>query len=186
MKDIQEIVVIYDTSNQGKTSTLRELVNLLANSMPNTNGDIRAIIQDYHVKGQKKKVNIYIATCGDTTDVIEDNIRFFRSKMPDSKQYPCYLYKKGKWDLIQSRNQISDIKANICFSACRTDGNGVDAMQYFIHRNLAYTFASVWIRLRILRQKLNVHKTKRKTPDWTKLASELKNMIDCKFARRIK
>lgn len=183
-KKIEAIVVVFDKSNQGKTSTLRELVNVLTGSLPISKGDFRAIIPDYHAKGQHKKVNIYIATCGDVPEIIDDNLRFFNGKMPDGKNYPTYLYNKGSWVEIKNGNELPDIEANVCISACRSDGGGVDAMQYFIHSNLAYSFTCLWIRLSLLRQKLNVHITKKKTPNWTKVANELKNMIDNKLARR--
>ena len=188
IRKIEEIVIIYDKSNQGKTSTLRSLIDILVGSLPNVKGDFRAIIQGYHTKGQHKKINIFIATCGDAPEIIEDNIRFFNGKMPDGTQYPTYLFTygtNGVWINIDNVEQINNIETNLCISACRSDGIGVDAMQYFMQSKLAYTFTSVWIRLSLLRQKLNVRITKRKTPDWRKVANELKEMIDQKFARRI-
>lgn len=183
-KKLEEIVILYDSGRQGKTSTLRALVEELTGSLPNAKEDIRVIIPDYRAKSQRKKVNIFIATCGDTPDIIEDNLRFFNGKMPDMRTVPMFVYENGVWTLIDSEGQMRAYKANICFSACRSDGVGVDAMQYFVHAHLAYTFATVWVRLKLLRQKLKVPRTAKKMPDWHKIAKELKQMIDNKFAKR--
>ena len=184
-RKLEEIVVLYDIRDQGKTSTLRELINVIAGSVPTKDDDIRVIIRGYHAKSQHKKVNVFIATCGDSPDVIEDNIRFFNGKMPDANNVPAYIctYGTEEWELVENEKQIKGTESNICISACRTDGGGVDAMHYFVNSNLSYTFSIVWIRLKLLRMKLNVHKTKTKTPNWNKLATELKNLIDAKFAR---
>ena len=184
MKSIEEIIVLYDKSNQGKTSTLKALIEKLVGSLPNEKGDIRVVIPNYRVKNQRKSVNIFVTTCGDAPFIIEDNIRFFNSKMPDSLSVPMYIFDKGGWTQIVSQEQLAAYDANICISACRSDGAGVDAMQYFIHVHLAYTFVSMWIRLSHLRKKLKVSMTKRKEPDWEPLARELKKMVDEKFARK--
>lgn len=184
-KSIREIVVLYDKGNQGKTNTLRALIEELAGSLPNAKGDVRVVISRYRVKSQRKTVNIFIATCGDNPDAIEDNIRFFNSKLPDTKNVPLYAYENGVWASVDSEEQLAAYDANICVSACRSNGVGVDAMQYFAHAHLAYTFATVWIRLNLLRQKLNVPRTAKKMPNWNILAKELKQLIDNKFAKRI-
>ena len=183
-KRLEEIVVLYDSGRQGKTSTLRALVEELAGSLPNAKGDIRVIIPNYRTKSQRKKVNIFVATCGDTPDVIEDNLRFFNGKLPDMKNVPMFVYENDVWTSVKSEEQIGAYEANICFSACRSDGVGVDAMQYFVNAHLAYTFVTMWIRLKLLRQKLRVPRTTKKVPEWHKLANELKQMIDNKFAKR--
>lgn len=186
-RKLEEIIVLYDTHDQGKTSTLRELIKVIAGSVPTKGGDLRVIIRNYKAKGQQKKVNVFIATCGDTPWIIEDNIRFFNGKMPDVNNVPAYIcnYGNGEWELVENEEKIKDIESNICISACRTDGGGVDAMHYFVNSNLPYTFSTLWVRLKYLRLKLNVQKTKTKTPNWNKLAIELKSVIDTKFARRI-
>ena len=184
-KTIEEIIVLYDKSHQGKTSTLRALIEELAGSLPNNKGDIRVVIPNYRVKRQRKRVNIFVATCGDSSDVIEDNIRFFNSKIPDSQSVPMFIFVNSEWISVSSGGQLTNYDANICVSACRSNGVGVDAMQYFVHGHLSYTFVSIWIRLNLLRKKLGVVNTKKKVPDWTKLAKELRKMIDDKFAKRI-
>ena len=183
-KKLEEILVLYDSGRQGKTSTLRALVEELAGSLPNAKGDIRVIIPNYRAKSQHKKVNIFVATCGDTPDIIEDNLRFFNGKLPDMKNVPMFVYENDVWTPIESEEKMGAYEANICVSACRSDGVGVDAMQYFVHAHLAYTFATMWIRLKLLRQKLRVPRTTKKAPDWHKLANELKQIIDNKFAKR--
>lgn len=181
---IEEIIVLYDKSNQGKTNTLRALIEELVGSLPNEKGDIRVVIPNYRVKNQRKQVNIFVTTCGDTPFIIEDNIRFFNGKMPDTLNVPMFIFENGSWNHIGSQEQLVTFDANICISACRSDGVGVDSMQYFMHAHLSYTFVSMWIRLSLLRKRLNVTTTKKKEPDWGKLARELKKTIDEKFARR--
>ena len=184
-KTIEEIVVLYDKAHQGKTNTLKALIEELAGPLYDVKGDVRVVIPNYRVKSQRKIVNIFVATCGDSPDVIEDNIRFFNSKLPDMKNVPLFVYEDGEWTSVDTEEQLAAYDANICFSACRSDGVGVDAMQYFVHAHLAYTFATVWIRLSLLRQKLNVPRTSKKMPNWSKLAQKLKQLIDYKFAKRI-
>lgn len=184
-KTIEEIVVLYDKSNQGKTNTLRALINELVGSLPNGKGDIRVIIPNYRAKNQRKRVNIFVTTCGDSPLIIEDNIRFFNGKMPDTLTVPMFIFENEAWSCIKSQEHFATYDANICISACRTDGVGVDAIQYFMHSHLSYTFASMWIRLSHLRKKLNVTTTKKKEPDWGKIARELKKTIDEKYARSV-
>lgn len=183
-RSIEEIIVLYDKSNQGKTNTLRALIEELVGSLPNEKGDIRVVIPNYRVKKQRKQVNIFVTTCGDAPFIIEDNIRFFNGKMPDTLSVPMFIFENGRWNHIVSENQLAAYDASICISACRSDGVGVDSIQYFIHAHLSYTFVSMWIRLSHLRKRLNITITKKKEPDWRRLARELKKMVDEKFARR--
>lgn len=183
-RSIEEIIVLYDKSNQGKTNTLRALIEELVGSLPNEKGDIRVVIPNYRVKKQRKQVNIFVTTCGDAPFIIEDNIRFFNGKMPDTLSVPMFIFENGRWNHIVSEEQLAAYDASICISACRSDGVGVDSIQYFIHAHLSYTFVSMWIRLSHLRKRLNITITKKKEPDWRRLARELKKMIDEKFARR--
>ena len=182
-RKIEEIIVLYDIKDQGKTSCLRELIHILTNSQLPSKGDIRVIVKGYRAKNQRKKVNIFIATCGDIPPVIEDNIRFFRGKMPDSAPTPIYVYENGEWKSEENLGILKNIHADICISACRTTGGGVGALQYFMQLNLTHTFASTWIRLNKLRTKLRVPRTKRSEPNWNKVANELKQLIDSRFAR---
>lgn len=183
-RSIEEIIVLYDKSNQGKTNTLRALIEELVGSLPNVKGDIRVVIPNYRVKKQRKQVNIFVTTCGDAPFIIEDNIRFFNGKMPDTLSVPMFIFENGRWNHIVSEEQLAAYDASICISACRSDGVGVDSIQYFIHAHLSYTFVSMWIRLSHLRKRLNITITKKKEPDWRRLARELKKMVDEKFARR--
>ena len=183
-RSIEEIIVLYDKSNQGKTNTLRALIEELVGSLPNVKGDIRVVIPNYRVKKQRKQVNIFVTTCGDAPFIIEDNIRFFNGKMPDTLNVPMFIFENGRWNHIVSESQLAAYDASICISACRSDGVGVDSIQYFIHAHLSYTFVSMWIRLSHLRKRLNITITKKKEPDWRRLARELKKMVDEKFARR--
>lgn len=183
-RSIEEIIVLYDKSNQGKTNTLRALIEELVGSLPNEKGDIRVVIPNYRVKKQRKQVNIFVTTCGDAPFIIEDNIRFFNGKMPDTLSVPMFIFENGRWNHIVSENQLAAYDASICISACRSDGVGVDSIQYFIHAHLSYTFVSMWIRLSHLRKRLNITITKKKEPDWRILARDLKKMVDEKFARR--
>lgn len=183
-RSIEEIIVLYDKSNQGKTNTLRALIEELVGSLPNEKGDIRVVIPNYRVKKQRKQVNIFVTTCGDAPFIIEDNIRFFNGKMPDTLSVPMFIFENGRWNHIDSEEQFAAYDASICISACRSDGVGVDSIQYFIHAHLSYTFVSMWIRLSHLRKRLNITITKKKEPDWRRLARELKKMVDEKFARR--
>ena len=176
-RSIEEIIVLYDKSNQGKTNTLRALIEELVGSLPNVKGDIRVVIPNYRVKKQRKQVNIFVTTCGDAPFIIEDNIRFFNGKMPDTLNVPMFIFENGRWNHIVSESQLAAYDASICISACRSDGVGVDSIQYFIHAHLSYTFVSMWIRLSHLRKRLNITITKKKEPDWRRLARDLKKWL---------
>lgn len=179
-KNLEGIIALYGTSKEGKSSTLRELINLMTGIFPKKRRkDYRVVIKGYNVKGEDEKVNVFIATCGDTQEVLEDNIRFFNSKMP-AKNPPIFIFDYGTktWGKVKNEDQLKDIEANICISACRTEGGGVDAMRYFINSKLSYTFFSAWIRLAILRAKLGTPKDMKKPADWNKIAGELKKLID--------
>ena len=176
-RSIEEIIVLYDKSNQGKTNTLRALIEELVGSLPNEKGDIRVVIPNYRVKKQRKQVNIFVTTCGDAPFIIEDNIRFFNGKMPDTLSVPMFIFENGRWNHIDSEEQLAAYDASICISACRSDGVGVDSIQYFIHAHLSYTFVSMWIRLSHLRKRLNITITKKKEPDWRRLARDLKKWL---------
>lgn len=175
------IIVLYGSSSQGKTSTLKELVRILAGLIPPNKGDIRVIIPDYQINGQK--VNIYITTGGDTSAVIEDNIRFFNGKLPDGSRNSTFLLQGQKWIHVNNKQQMVGIEADLCISACRSDGNGVHAMQYFVHSNLSNTFACLWINMAFLRQKMNVPKNSAINPSWRLFADVLKQEIDKKFVK---
>jgi len=179
-QNLEGIIALYGKSKEGKSSSLRELINVMAGLLPpKKRKDYRAIIKDYNVTSEDKKVNVFIATCGDTQEVLEDNIRFFNSKMPDNNP-PIFIFDYGTktWEEVKNMEQLKDIEANICISACRTEGGGVDAMRYFINSHLSYTFFSAWIRLAILRAKLGTPKDMNKPADWDKIAGELKKIID--------
>lgn len=49
-RKLEEIIVLYDTHDQGKTSTLRELINVMSGSVPTKGGDLRVIIRNYHAR----------------------------------------------------------------------------------------------------------------------------------------
>ena len=179
-QNLEGIIALYGTPKEGKSSTLREFINLMTGSLPSgTKHDYRVIIKDYYVHKEDKHVNVFIATCGDTKEVLENNIRFFNSKMPDNNP-PIFIFDYGTktWEEVKNMEKLKDIEANICISACRTEGGGVDAMRYFINSKLPYTFFSAWIRLAILRAKLGTPKDMNKPADWDRIAGELKKIID--------
>lgn len=123
-RSIEEILVLYDKSNQGKTNTLRALIEELTGSLPNEKGDIRVVIPNYRVKKPTQKINIFVTTYGDAPFIIEDNIRFFDGKMPDTLTVPMFIFENGAWMPIESPKQLTTYDANICISACRSDGVG--------------------------------------------------------------
>ncbi len=84
------------------------------------------------IQNDTKIICFYIATCGDNLDVIEDNIRFFKGKKPENKPYPSFIfdYRNKRRIDISKEVTIPSIEANICFSACRSNGYGLDAIDF--------------------------------------------------------
>ena len=74
---LERIIALYGSPREGKSSTLRELIKLMTGSLPSgVKHDYRVIIKDYYVQKEDKHVNVFIATCGDTKDVILKSIFF--------------------------------------------------------------------------------------------------------------
>ena len=178
---LEGIIALYGTPKEGKSSTLRELINVMAGSLPSVGRkDYRVIIKDYYVRKEDKHVNVFIAVGGDTEDVIMKSVRFFNGKLYSKHRAPIWIidYGSNTWKKVMTKKDLVGIEANICVSACRTKGGGVTAMQDYIKSHLSYTFFSAWIRLAILRAKLGTPKDMNKPADWNKIATELKKIID--------
>lgn len=178
---LERIIALYGSPREGKSSTLRELIKLMTGSLPSgVKHDYRVIIKDYYVQKEDKHVNVFIATCGDTKDVILKSILFFNGKLYSKPAAPIWLFDYGSktWKKVKTKKDLMGIEANICVSACRTKGGGVTAMQDYIKSHLPYTFFSVWIRLALLRKKLGTPKDMSKIANWNKIATELKIIID--------
>ncbi len=89
------LFVLFGTSNQGKTSTLYELLRLLGNKSKVVNSAVTAFIKSMEREDSKTgklyyadtrvvipyaNHDIAIATFGDNVGVCEDNMFFFRKK----------------------------------------------------------------------------------------------------------
>lgn len=180
-QNLEGIIALYGTPKEGKSSTLRELINVMTGSLPSgEKHDYRVIIKDYYVEKEDKHVNVFIATCGDTEDVILKSILFFNGELYTKHSAPIWLFDYGSktWKKVMTKKDLMGIEANICVSACRTKGGGVTAMQDCIKSHLPYTFFCFWIRLAILREKLGTPKDLSKPAGWNKIATELKKIID--------
>ena len=191
MKKIKtnNVLVLFGTSNCGKTSTLRALIEQLTGQpIPSKyTKDIRVIIPSYKPKtqGLRKRSTIIVCTCGDSAEVIEDNIRVFRGELPDDKSTMLLKFDNvsNTYIPISDKKDLSHKSVDICISACRTSGVVVKAMQYFASYNLTNVLSVLWVNQRKLRTKvLGQERTVKKKPNFPKLASELKYFIDTKIA----
>lgn len=160
------LFVLFGTSNQGKTSTLYELLRLLGSKSkavstravttfiksmervdPKTGklyyADTRVVIpyENYHIA---------IATFGDYREVCEDNMFFFRQ---DPKSEPFYFYAGNQFvssddpNLTKEQTKgLKKVKPTVFLSACRTEGGAVDAMEYCSHYYLRHIARIFWVR----------------------------------------
>ena len=160
------LFILFGTSNQGKTSTLYELLRLLGRKSkdiktkavtsfikdmeridPKTG---RLYYEDTRVIIPYGKFYIAIATFGDYRDVCEDTMFFFRQ---DSK-CPSFYFYDGKALISTKESNLSSeqkkvlkkVKPTIFLSACRTEGGAVDAMDYCSHYYLRHIARIFWIR----------------------------------------
>lgn len=160
------LFVLYGTSNQGKTSTLYELLKLLGSRSKTVNTrTVTTFIKSMGKKDPKTGKLYYadtrvvipyenhyiaIATFGDNREVCEDNMFFFRQ---ESKCEPFYFYtgtqfvSSGEPNLTKEQTkELRKVKPTIFLSACRTEGGAVDAMEYCSHYYLKHIARIFWVR----------------------------------------
>lgn len=159
------LFVLFGTSNQGKTSTLYELLRLLGSKSKAVNRAVSTFVKgmertdpntmrlyyaDTRVVIPYEKYHIAIATFGDNISACEDNIFFFRQ---EDKSKPFYFF-DGKTFVSSNEPSLSKeqkkilkkVKPTIFLSACRTEGGAVDAMEYCFHYYLRHIARIFWIR----------------------------------------
>lgn len=160
------LYVLYGTSNQGKTSTLYQLLKLIGSKSKSVNTrDITGFIKSMERTDSKtgklffadtrviipyENNQIAVSTFGDNLWVCEENMFFFRQQ---HKGVPFYFYDGSSFvlssnsDLTKEQKKIlNSIKPNIFFSACRTEGGAVDAMEYCSHYYLRHITKTIWVR----------------------------------------
>lgn len=137
MNDRRLLIVLYGEKNQGKTTTLKELILLLANngvispSLSSTlyssfsligGGDARFIIEINNIR-------IYLATAGDTWAISRGNVEFFEGKYKTSMK--IYRITSGKiYELsTKEKEDNKNIKADVCVCACRPSGDSTGAIK---------------------------------------------------------
>ena len=152
----QALIILFGLGNQGKTSTLTDLLFLL------TNVDVANYVNNNFIS--KKKQNhyqdnyyvlhyndstIFIATYGDGSSECERNQDFFEHKPIDK---PIYIIEginvKLLKDLPKKEQKSKYYKQvpDFCIAACRTEGGSVDATLYIAKKFLPHIKQEVWIR----------------------------------------
>lgn len=198
--DINSLIVLFGTSNSGKTSTLMDLVMLL------TNARVRRYIntflvdvnpktgRNYYIDAmfifKYKGLNIYLSTFGDTRYICERNCFFFERKQELMKSNLIHVF-DGKtittMDKLPTKIQNQYLKKkeyqpHICISACRTDGGPVDAMMYFSDKILPKVQNEIWLRKwrdpKHYEPKPIDNKPSIINVDDDKLAKEIKQLLD--------
>lgn len=160
------LYILYGTSNQGKSSTLYQLMKHIGGHSKSVNTRaISAFIKSMERKDSKTgrlyfadtrivipydKCQIAISTFGDNLRVCEENMFFFRQEY---KKVPFYFYDGKSFvysdnpKLTKEQNRVlKKVKPIIFFSACRTEGGAVDAMEYCSHFFLRHIAKTSWIR----------------------------------------
>jgi hypothetical protein len=154
----QALIILYGLGNQGKTSTLTDLLFLLTNAQVKhfvnknfTKKDKKGLLHykdGYYVLRYKGK-GVFISTYGDGRIECERNKDFFECKEID---VPIYVIDgktvrelKSMSDKEQQRKYY-DVKPNFLISACRTEGGSVDATMYLANKLLSKIQQEVWIR----------------------------------------
>ncbi len=154
----QSLIVLYGLGNQGKTSTLTDLLFLL------TNARIRDYVNAYFVRTMSngsicyndgyyvlkyERRSVFIATYGDGREECERNKDFFEHRPID---VPIYVIEKDRVLVLdelsekEQKKKYKDVTPDFCISACRTEGGSVDAMMYLSDKMLPHILQEVWIR----------------------------------------
>ena len=157
-KQYQSLIVLYGLGNQGKTSTLTDLLFLL------TNARVRDFINKNLTKMDKKGLmhykdgcyvlrykgrGVFISTYGDGRIECERNKDFFESKEIDVPIYVIEGTTVRELNSMSSKEQqrkYYNVKPNFLISACRTEGGSVDATMYLADKLLSKIQQEVWIR----------------------------------------
>lgn len=154
------LIVLFGLGNQGKTSTLFDLLFLLTSN----SNQIKIHINKYFTKKNRKGQlcykdgyfvlyysdnPIFISTCGDGAAECERNKDFFERK-PISQ--PIYIIDGTrvlpleKLSEEEQNAKYYNVPPQICVSACRTEGGSVDATMYMSKKFLSHILQEVFIR----------------------------------------
>lgn len=154
------LIVLYGDSNKGKTTTLKELVLLLANGgtvLP----ALRALLYKFlPPKGKKKdgrfilEVNnklIYIATGGDTWAISRGNVDFFEGNhLTSMKIYRVTSSSIVPMSLTEKKKKYLNRKADICVCACSPEGDStgaIKALHMYCEEAIAHNYVyQLWVQ----------------------------------------
>jgi len=143
--DKKMLIVLYGKRNQGKTTTLFNLIEMLSGINPPRNMDGRFIIK---YKGHY----ILIGTGGDSWGICRVNTNFFEGGT-DNKTILWVVYNnnfeqlKGLDEKVKKEYEM--IKPSICITSCRPsgDGNGaIKAIHYYVERHNEDYERMLWLR----------------------------------------
>ncbi len=153
------LIVLYGLANQGKTSTLMDLLFHLTN-----NNQVKQYVDKHFTKKNRKRQqcykdgyfvlsymdnSIFISTCGDGAAECERNKDFFERK-PISQ--PVYIIDGtqvtplAKLSEEEQKAKFYNVTPQICVSACRTEGGSVEATMYMSKKFLSHIRQELFIR----------------------------------------
>ncbi len=169
-------IVLYGNRNQGKTTTLMDLVVLLGGGSAALEKALKsALLGKKRYKDARFVIKyndfiIHIATGGDSWAVCRGNTQFFEGN--NNGNQDVYLVSNGSISLmdIPEKKIFKDIHPQVVISACRPNADSygaIKAIHSYSETHLSDYTEQVWIKRDIA-----------KDPDSKKIAKEIKNIID--------
>lgn len=169
-------IILYGSKNQGKSTTLRELVILLGGGSPTLENDLKSFLlvkkryKDAHFIIEYENHIIHISTGGDSWSVCRGNTQFFEGNYNGNQE--IYLVTGGKIKMMSKtdKQHYRKIQPEVVVSACRPDADSygaIKALHYYSEHHLMDYVEQVWIK----RDKID-------EPDSKKIANILKSRID--------
>ena len=169
-------IILYGSRNQGKSTTLRELVIMLGGGSPSL---VHAIKLALLVKKRYKDARfiieydnhiIHIGTGGDSWSICRGNTQFFEGNYNGNQE--IYLVSGGTIKMMTKADKLhyKGILPDVVVSACRPDADSYGAIKalhsYSEHHLMDYA-EQVWIK-----------RNRTEEPDSKKIAAVLKSKID--------
>lgn len=159
MDEQRLLIVLYGKKNQGKTTTLKELILLLANSGIISPKLSTSLYKLFPHKGKNKdgrfileinKKRILIATAGDSWTISRGNVEFFESKYKLSMRI-YRVTSSSIYELsIKEKEDYKNEKADVCICACRPSGDStgaIKALHMYCEEAIAHNYTyQLWVQ----------------------------------------
>lgn len=114
---MKKLLILYGEQNAGKTSTLRSVFESLTGYLL-TDDDPQVDLRVVFRVGRKR---VFLATLGDTANVMKTNFKFFSSQMHGNTK----VYELVDGQLVKiDQKRLQQLHADVCVTACRIYKDG--------------------------------------------------------------